>query len=198
MLTTRINLKTLKAVSLAASTEQPRYYLNGVHVECRTDHVIYVSTNGHVMLVAREELPTLESGEERLTGNFIIPLDDCAPKLLRGDEATVILSAETKDAVRMKLGTHLITLIEGTFPDWRRVVPKASDGGEHAHFNPEYVALMGKFAKAMTGKPQDAVIQRGAATDPRAVSFGPGHAFGVIMPMRAKTLDWAGLPEWAS
>ena len=66
-----INIATLKAVNLAASTEQTRYYLCGVYVEVTPTTVTYTATNGHILLSRRED----SAEPNTLTGAWIIPSD---------------------------------------------------------------------------------------------------------------------------
>jgi DNA polymerase-3 subunit beta len=203
MYSTEINLNTLKAVSLAASTEETRYYLNGVCVECYADHVLYIATNGHIMVVAREELSEPEA-ENTLLGTWILPLDVCKIGGPKRGVPTVALTADSLTPAKLTLGDRIVTPIDGTFPDWRRVVPgkpgemKGEKPIGHAHFNPDYVALMGKVAKLFGGNASCAVIQEAAPNNPHAVLFSSKlDAFGVIMPMRAEVDQWQGMPDWA-
>lgn len=48
-----IDIRALKAVAVAASTEQTRYYLNGVCLQVAKGEATMVATNGHFMMGAR-------------------------------------------------------------------------------------------------------------------------------------------------
>ena len=52
-----ISLKALYAAACAASTEETRFYLNGVCVEVSARQVVYVATDGHVLFAYRELSP---------------------------------------------------------------------------------------------------------------------------------------------
>jgi hypothetical protein len=203
---TTINLRTLKAVNLAASTEEVRYYLRGVYVECRADHVIYSATNGNVLLCARENLPELEvDAPARLVGNFIIPSESIkAIKLAsRADESRDKATFEviSHGAAHGMLGDARVTFVDGTFPDWRRVVPGKPEPQPNnpAHFNFHLLGMFSTFAKAMGWAPLDARLHHCRPGNPHAVTFGPERqAFGVIMPARHPADSWSGRPDWAA
>ncbi|MDP0930220.1 MULTISPECIES: DNA polymerase III subunit beta [Paracoccus] len=110
----------------AISTEETRYYLNGVymHVAQSEDGQVLrcVATDGHRL--ARIDAP-LPEGANDLPG-VIVPRKTVGElrKLLDDDEADIAVSvSETK----IRFATPEITLtskvIDGTFPDYTRVIP---------------------------------------------------------------------------
>lgn len=110
----------------AISTEETRYYLNGVylHVSSGEDGPVLraVATDGHRL--ARIDAP-LPDGASGMPG-VIVPRKTVGElrKLLDDDDATIAVSvSETK----VRFATPLITLtskvIDGTFPDYTRVIP---------------------------------------------------------------------------
>src|SRR6187399_1766483 len=113
----------------AISTEETRYYLNGIflHVSDEAQPVLKAAaTDGHRL--ARVTVPR-PSGAEGMP-DVIIPRKCVAElrKLLEEVEGTVQISlSETK--VRFGLGSAVLTskLIDGTFPDYNRVIPTAND-----------------------------------------------------------------------
>jgi DNA polymerase-3 subunit beta len=200
---TTLNLKTLAAVNLFASNESTRYYLNGVLVEARADHVMYVATDGHRMMAYRENLePLEENAAPRLTGDFIIPSDVCKrlkPKSAKYSyQETANLTREGDAALRLTTldGTaHIFKPIDGTYPDWRRVVPETLSGNvtieandkrasQGICFNPDYLVSFKKFAET-TGTTYCGIACNGG--DPAGIVFSDENAFGVLMPMRAET-----------
>ena len=50
-----LNIRLLKAVALAASTEQTRYYLNGVNLEFNADSVIMCATDGKKLIAGKQK-----------------------------------------------------------------------------------------------------------------------------------------------
>ncbi|WP_024276664.1 DNA polymerase III subunit beta [Xanthobacter sp. 126] len=114
----------------AISTEETRYYLNGIYLHV-TDAggkpmLRAVATDGHRLAQAELEAP---SGSQGLPG-VIVPRKTVAEiqKLLEDKEAeaTISLSA-TK--IRVQVGAIVLTskLIDGTFPDYGRVIPQGND-----------------------------------------------------------------------
>ena len=110
----------------AISTEETRYYLNGVYMHVADGEkgkvLRCVATDGHRLARLDGELP---SEAEEMPG-VIVPRKTVGEvlKLLDEDEAEIAVSvSETK----VRFATSEITLtskvIDGTFPDYSRVIP---------------------------------------------------------------------------
>jgi len=110
----------------AISTEETRYYLNGVYMhiaEGEGGRVLRcVATDGHRLARIDADLP---AGAEEMPG-VIVPRKTVGElrKLLEDDEVAIAVSvSETK----VRFATPDITLtskvIDGTFPDYARVIP---------------------------------------------------------------------------
>jgi len=110
----------------AISTEETRYYLNGVYMhvaEGEDGRVLRcVATDGHRLARIDAELP---AGADAMPG-VIVPRKTVGElrKLLDDDEAQIAVSvSETK----IRFATPVVTLtskvIDGTFPDYTRVIP---------------------------------------------------------------------------
>lgn len=113
----------------AISTEETRYYLNGVYMHMADtpegQMLRCVATDGHRL--ARIDAP-LPEGAEGMPG-VIVPRKTVGElrKLLDDDDADIAVSvSETK----VRFATHEITLtskvIDGTFPDYSRVIPNGN------------------------------------------------------------------------
>ncbi|MAC82081.1 MAG: DNA polymerase III subunit beta [Rhodobacteraceae bacterium] len=113
----------------AISTEETRYYLNGVymHVADGEDGKVLrcVATDGHRLARIDADLP---EGAADMPG-VIVPRKTVGElrKLLDDDEAEIAVSvSETK----VRFATPAITLtskvIDGTFPDYSRVIPQGN------------------------------------------------------------------------
>ncbi len=114
----------------AISTEETRYYLNGIFmhtVESEGDLKLRaVATDGHRL--ARADV-TAPSGSEGMPG-IIVPRKTVGElqKLVDGLDSDVLI--EISDAkMRMTAGPIILTskLIDGTFPDYQRVIPAGND-----------------------------------------------------------------------
>lgn len=114
----------------AISTEETRYYLNGVYLHAHKakdgNLLRAVATDGHRL--ARFEL-ALPSGADGIPG-VIVPRKAVNEllKLLEGVDAPVeVAISDTK--IRFAFGNVVLTskLIDGTFPDYTRVIPTGND-----------------------------------------------------------------------
>ena len=113
----------------AISTEETRYYLNGVymHTAETVDGTMLrcVATDGHRLARVDAEMP---QGAQNLPG-VIVPRKTVGElrKLLEDDDTQIAVSvSETK----VRFATSEITLtskvIDGTFPDYARVIPQGN------------------------------------------------------------------------
>ncbi len=114
----------------AISNEETRYYLNGIYLHpAETDGVKMlraVATDGHRL--AQVELPIPE-GAAGMPG-VIVPRKTVheVHRLLEASAGDVTVGvSETK--IRFEIGTVTLTskLIDGSFPDYARVIPKSND-----------------------------------------------------------------------
>jgi DNA polymerase-3 subunit beta len=113
----------------AISTEETRYYLNGIflHVSDEALPVLKAAaTDGHRL--ARVTVPRPDGAQGM--PDVIIPRKCVAElrKLLDEVDGTVQVSL-SESKVRFGLGNAILTskLIDGTFPDYSRVIPTAND-----------------------------------------------------------------------
>lgn len=103
------------------SFEETRYYLNGVCL----DEGHMVATDGHRMGVFPVALSAAEMGRPIITTNTVALLAALAPaKAVRLDTG--------RQAMRFTLPGMTLTakLIDGNYPDWRRVVPDTASAIE--------------------------------------------------------------------
>ena len=117
--------KALSSVSICISTEETRYYLNGVFLHDKGKGLILVATNGHWMGV-------YETGEGWGLPDAILPRKPAAillralPKLSNGSVQVKAVGGAS-GAPRFEFvgdGWRIRTkTIDGTFPDYKRVIP---------------------------------------------------------------------------
>ena len=114
----------------AVSTEETRYYLNGVYLhvseDAGTSVLRAVATDGHRLARIDAPLPDGAAGSPAV----IVPRKTVSElrKLLEDDEAKVALSvSETK--IRFETDGLVLTskVIDGAFPDYTRVIPTGND-----------------------------------------------------------------------
>ena len=122
--------KLIERTQFAISTEETRYYLNGIYLHVVTaagkPMLRAVATDGHRLAQAQIDAP---AGSESMAG-VIVPRKTVGEvqKLMEDPEAEVTVElSETK--VRFTIGPVVLTskLIDGTFPDYGRVIPQGND-----------------------------------------------------------------------
>ncbi|CAO3352408.1 DNA polymerase III subunit beta [Azospirillum sp. 11R-A] len=118
----------------AISTEETRYYLNGIYLHAakskmgslETPVLRAVATDGHRL--ARVEMP-LPDGAEGIPG-VIIPRKTVTEIRKLVDEAADRIELSMSDnKIRFGFDSVVVTskLIDGTFPDYERVIPVGND-----------------------------------------------------------------------
>ncbi|MGO9545433.1 MAG: DNA polymerase III subunit beta [Rhodomicrobium sp.] len=113
----------------AISTEETRYYLNGIYLHRveggAAPKLRAVATDGHRLAQVETEAP---AGTEGMPG-VIVPRKAVAEivKLLDDGQAPVEVSLSTAK-IRFAAGDLVLTskLIDGSFPDYARVIPSAN------------------------------------------------------------------------
>ncbi|HVL77999.1 MAG TPA: DNA polymerase III subunit beta [Sphingomicrobium sp.] len=110
----------------AISSEETRYYLMGIFLHVADDQLKAAATDGHRLARVTVARPDGADGMP----DVIVPRKAVAElrKLIDELEGTVEISlSPTK--VRFGLGSAVLTskLIDGTFPDYNRVIPTAND-----------------------------------------------------------------------
>ncbi|MFL6736110.1 MAG: DNA polymerase III subunit beta [Sphingomonas sp.] len=116
----------IEKTRFAISSEETRYYLMGIFFHVVDDQMRAAATDGHRL--ARITVPRPDGAEAM--PDVIVPRKAVNElyRLLEELEGTVEISlSPTK--VRFGLGSAILTskLIDGTFPDYNRVIPTAND-----------------------------------------------------------------------
>jgi DNA polymerase-3 subunit beta len=116
----------IEKTRFAISSEETRYYLMGIFFHVVDDQMRAAATDGHRL--ARVTIARPDGAEEM--PDVIVPRKAVTElyRLLEEVEGTVEISlSPTK--IRFGLGSAILTskLIDGTFPDYNRVIPTAND-----------------------------------------------------------------------
>ena len=122
--------RLIEKTRFAISTEETRYYLNGIYLHTAaqdgTEMLRAVATDGHRL--AQADLP-LPSGAQGMPG-IIVPRKTVHEihRLIEDTNAAVAIGVSASK-VRFECGTVALTskLIDGTFPDYARVIPQNND-----------------------------------------------------------------------
>lgn len=217
--TVNVPVEFIAAALQAVSKEETRYYLRGVFLDARG---FVASTNGHIAFAARcTDAIRLADTAFDLPGSLpgvIVPHDT----LLQADKAAgrtkglfYVFERDAAGLWWILFGNARVHFqpIDGSFPDWTRVVPETPETETAAHYQPQYVAAMGAMAKALRdGKKDSACLYHihQAGEGPALVTFprkvtstddrvGPRtDCCAVIMPMRSHRTGAAGAFDTAA
>ena len=187
----------LKAVLPFVSQEETRYYLQG----CLIEKGIFIATDGHRLAAVKPELFI------GLADNFILPTETIKQILSVKPQSKkiplyVTLDTEKKTATIhhgkdeeqgiIRLATFDYKPIVGTYPDWKRIIPKKEsfDKPTQTSFNASYLRTFSSLGSQLRFK------MNNDATGPSIVQSKTEEweAFGVIMPMRDNAPD--AFPNW--
>ncbi|MGQ0742011.1 MAG: DNA polymerase III subunit beta [Alphaproteobacteria bacterium] len=122
-------ISLIEKTRFAISTEETRFYLNGIYLHAVNDKkstLRAVATDGHRL--ARYELP-LPGGAEKIPG-VIVPRKTVAElRRLLDDAEGAIEIALSDNKIQFTFGGVELTskLIDGSFPDYQRVIPSGND-----------------------------------------------------------------------
>jgi hypothetical protein len=143
--TVSVSLATLRAARTHAAEKDVRQYLTGVYLDTRAGKV--VATDGHRLFVANARgvksdcapvivpIATIDAALKQFTGDY------ARGKMLGAVDVVITIDANTI-TIATPIGKVTGKALDGRFPDWRRVVPKAEDVGEQvpAVLNTQYLA----------------------------------------------------------
>ena len=114
----------------AVSDDETRYFMNGVFLEKTDDKLVMVATDGRRLAYISKTVANVED-----FSGVIIP-----PKILNiimkraGDEGMIALSV-TEKTIFIQFGSYKLSsvLIEGQFPNYRRVIPEKQEHTFHVN-----------------------------------------------------------------
>lgn len=171
------------------STEQTRYYLCGVFVEPCETGVTMTATDGH-------RLVTCHDPQGVCSDPMIISLSkDTMQALKKADTVTI----DENKQLSVNYGgkpTHIqpgSCEIDGTFPDWHRVIPAEITGEQAPGFNAGYLGDFKALAGFSKTAPIITIYQNGK--DPAIISCGDPNIFAVQMPA-IKASNSPDVPAW--
>jgi len=197
-----VRLEALLRVRPFISTEETRYYLNGAYVHAHPEGgAVIAATDGHRLGVRRDTEGLVNEAQI-----VKLPKDLKAPGKLHLGSWAVMTRTGTKFAhlslvERIHDRDHDTAvnaiariedcyqrfgdvLIDGSFPDYTRIIPGESDGDVIRGFNAKYLAGFG-----------DHIAVRGSdGLAPHIIiDHGDPEFMGVLMPMRvtaSRRQDW--------
>lgn len=214
MTTFTLTADLLRIAYTCVSSEETRYYLNGVCIQrAPTGGALLITTDGHRLIcvhdadatgdipngaivhIHKAQVSTFKTGKEGRKDN--------TPRrvaITLGATASAPVSAKFSEGSRDICEIYL-SQIDGSFPDWRRVVPRIEPDAkqETGCFNASYIADFAEVASAFAAMKQARVAPMTMACQqadaPALVRWGDAPAFGVLMPIRGDE-DAEQLPAW--
>jgi DNA polymerase-3 subunit beta len=129
VLTAKNLRRLLDKTQFAISTEETRYYLNGIYLHAIDDKgakLRAVATDGHRL--AQVEIPA-PKGAAGMPGVIVPRKTVNEVQRLLEDAGEEVAAEVSPTKIRFTLGKTVLTskLIDGTFPDYARVIPLGND-----------------------------------------------------------------------
>src|SRR4051795_13168942 len=122
--------RLIDKTQFAISTEETRYYLNGIYLHVaasgKGQRLRAVATDGHRLAQVEFDAP---KGAEGMPG-IIVPRKTVGEvQRLIEDPAAEVAIELSQTKIRFSIGDVVLTskLIDGTFPDYGRVIPQGND-----------------------------------------------------------------------
>ena len=190
-----VNADLFRAAALFVSAEKTRYYLQGVYVApWAAGGAVLVATDGHRLFAAHDVAGACDTAA-------IVKLDKATlaackrgknetdvrrVTLAPGESRAWILAGDRQAAFADDVR------IDGTFPDWRRILPmKATTDAPDADtltvgaYNADYLASFGAASKIINDSRTPRIsVRHGARNGPAFIGVDSNIAFGLLMPMR--------------
>lgn len=153
-------INALKIAIITAAKKDVRHYLNGVLIEaCAGNVVNIVSTNGYAITRVTLNAPVVDAH------SYVITRDD-VERLIKSTtvapnemiELEYIRTSDTLN-VRDNGNVFICNLIDGDYPDYRRVIPTGDgESVEKIGVSHEYIGDAMKALKIVTHKSQGVVF----------------------------------------
>lgn len=199
-----VRLDAVLKVKPFISQNLARYYLNGVRIEaCSRGGALCVSTDGHRMGVQRDqdglvlepliirvpgEMKIAKRKNGRRSPWLVVMFDgkkghaSIVDPAARSEDDTAEAAFERIEDCTMRFGN---VVIDGTYPDWKRIIPAEKPDALERTFNGKYLK---DFGSALSISGADAASPHIVQTD------DPGF-LGIIMPVRTIGRP---MPDWLS
>lgn len=182
-----IQIKDIKAVAYAmAGKNEIREYLQGVLLETDGKNARLVATDGNRM----HAVQFYDAGDDYTyivePGRYILPPEFvkyvCKSKGAKKNGALISITGKKLAAKLLDNEVATFDLIDGTYPDYTRIVPSDLSGGS-AIYNPDYLADAQNGAKDFTGL-KDMVYPVMPNGDNVGV-INLGDFIAIVMPLRS-------------
>jgi hypothetical protein len=186
----QVNANLFARVAVAQSTEATRYYLGGVCIQPhpRGEGVTLTATDGHCLLTAHD--PKADPATLPSEGIIVNLGKDGLKAARKGGTVTINPATGEASVINEHQGclwrSAGSTLVDGTYPDWRRILPQGDQVATGAAFD---VKLLSRLGDALCDwrKSSHGLTMRGADdSSPHIIACDTPDAaiFAVCMPIR--------------
>ena len=189
-----ISHNKLKAAAYFSPVKDTRYVLNGILIESTPVQTRVVATDGLALFCVKDD------AKGNNVDNFVgvVPVDTVKQILSWKAQSkgaaslSVVITTRDDPAEEHRAewagNVAIFKLIDGTFPDYRPVVP-TDVSGEASNFDPELLMRCKKAAEALGRKDGSYDFKQGGNS--AAIAVFSSEAFAVVMPMRGEKVDVA-------
>ena len=195
----------IAAAAVITPKSDIRYYLNGILIEKHADKgAIIVTTDGHRALICYDEHAEFsDDAPDKVIIRFGKESLAMARKPANLDNPLFITSNDADKHVSVDIGGVSFCsggeILDGTFPEWRRVCPKNTGDTAAACYNAKYLADWAQVCRHLMGNvnvPAITIRAEDKAGSAAVFFYHVDYAFGVIMPMRDPG-TMTSIPAWA-
>lgn len=123
-------LTMLEEVTPAMAANDVRYYLNGAYLAIGDSGLVAVASDGHRMTVSIDTQTTGTKGQEIILPRAVVPV---IHRLLSCEDGETVEIGFSSQHILIKHGSHTLIgkLVDGRFPDYRKVMPTAAPYQAH-------------------------------------------------------------------
>jgi hypothetical protein len=180
------------------SRDPTRFYLEGFYVQPGTDGgATIVATDGHTMAIFKDKAGTVKvPGIIKLSKTTLAACKSYKTEIGRvlvvdGERASVYFNWNSEEDPGILVAAQDGAVIDGTFPDWRRVVPSLPVKFGPATVNGSYLKRFERMSNH--GKPTAVSVFADNQAGPVIVLTEREDFVGIVMPMRGGR---DSLPAW--
>lgn len=192
----QVNANLFARVAVAQSSDPSRYYLQGVCIQpagATGKGVTLVATDGHMLIAGND--PKADPATLPAEG-LIVNLGKAGLKAARKGQTVTIDPATGDASVDSVWRSASSTLIDGAFPDWRRILPSGDLIATGAAFDAKFLSRLGDALTDWRKSSHGLALRGVDDTGPHVVTCDSPDArlFGICMPIRVAPA--VSLPAW--
>ncbi|CAH9059993.1 Beta sliding clamp [Pseudoalteromonas holothuriae] len=211
--------KLLESTHFSMANQDVRYYLNGMSFEVDNSEIKTVATDGHRLAIAQKTLSASVNTQRQL----IIPRKGVQEimRLLPADDESVTIQFGANHVRLIDTEfTFTSKLVDGRFPDYRRVLPRGGDKLVHANrewlrnafqrvsilsnekFRGVRLNLSNGFLKISANNPEqeqaEEVVEVGYQGDDLEIGFNVSYVLDVLNTLKTEDVQFTLLDSNSS